>query len=589
MPKKRKDCFLGIHFDFHAMPGEVVAHHFDPDVFCEMLDRVKPDFMQFDTKGHAGLSSYPTAAGTQATEIRQDMLRFLREETEKRDIALYGHHSGLYDQQVIQDHPDWAVINADGTRSDSFLSPFSPYVDEILIPQLKELALDYKLNGAWVDGDAWGTYVDYSLWAQSAYGKTAPRPGEADYEAYREFCRQGFFQYVSRYLEALKTVAPDFEITSNWIFSPHMPHPVCVPVDYLSGDYDCSNAVVSGRRNGRFFAARGLTWDLMSWGQNAIPLSWSTHNRTTKGTAQYMQEAASIVALGGGYQFFNIAYCAGGYIQRWALPIWEETAKFCRERQICHGAKPWSNIAVMVPNIPTRESDACLFRTDSPGMLAYYAWMDALCECGFSPDVFFESELDKANLSEYDLLILPTPAKIPESYTGSIILDGGGETRLAWLSDGERLAAMEVGMSPKAGEPFGEIYSENYFEHDSIPTPSAYKDGNTFRLAFDFAAAYRSNVSTVIKNWLKNLIDATDILLPVQVSGSSFVEVVTTRKGNDLLVSLINMNGDHRRPEVRSFDEIPPLYNLTLRVGEEVRPIPRLDIHTLEVFKDYFL
>ena len=37
------------------------------------------------------------------------------------------------------------------------------------------------------------------------------------------------------------------------------------------------------------------------------------------------------------------------YIQRWALPIWEETAKFCRERQICHGAKPWSNIAVMIP------------------------------------------------------------------------------------------------------------------------------------------------------------------------------------------------------------------------------------------------
>ena len=85
MPKKRKDCFLGIHFDFHAMPGEVVAHHFDPDVFCEMLDRVKPDFMQFDTKGHAGLSSYPTKAGTQAAEIRQDMLRFLREETEKRE------------------------------------------------------------------------------------------------------------------------------------------------------------------------------------------------------------------------------------------------------------------------------------------------------------------------------------------------------------------------------------------------------------------------------------------------------------------------------------------------------------------------
>ena len=89
MPKRRKDCFLGIHFDFHAMSGETVAHHFDPDVFREMLDRVNPDFLQFDTKGHPGLSSYPTKVGTQAKRIEHDVLRFLREETRERDIAQF--------------------------------------------------------------------------------------------------------------------------------------------------------------------------------------------------------------------------------------------------------------------------------------------------------------------------------------------------------------------------------------------------------------------------------------------------------------------------------------------------------------------
>ena len=588
MPKKRKDCFLGIHFDFHAMPGQTVAEFFDPDSFREMLDRVKPDFLQFDTKGHAGLSSYPTKAGTRADEIRVDLLGFLREETAKRDIALYGHHSGLFDRKAIELHPDWAVVNADGTRDTNDISPFSPYADELLIPQLKELALDYGLDGGWVDGECWGSRVDYSPWAVAVYGKPAPRPEDEEYEEYREFCRKGFFRYVTHYVEEVKKVSPDFEITSNWIFSPYMPHKVCVPVDFLSGDYDCGNAMVSGRRNGRFFAARGKTWDLMSWGQNAVPLSWETRNRTTKSDVQLMQEASMILSLGGGYQFFNIAYCGGGSLQRWALPLWERTAAFCRERQICHGATPWSNLAIMVPDRPNDPKNASLFQKNTPGMAAYGAWMDALCESGFSPNVIFESELNQTDLSAYDLLILPFPAEIPETYKGTLIIDGEGEKKLVWLSDGERLAAMEMGMSDADGEPFGEIRSQNYFDQDSTATPSAYKKGKIYRLAFCFAEAYGKNVSPVLRNWLRSLIEDTGIEIPVKVSGSSFVEAVTTRKGKDLLVNLINMNGDHRRPEVRCYDEIPPLYHLTVRVGDEVRTVEKLEIHEVLVFKDYF-
>ncbi len=169
MKKTRKDCFLGVHFDFHAMPDEVVARYFCPDVLCEMLDRVKPDFLQVDTKGHPGLSSYPTKAGTQAKEIKSDLLKFWRKETRKRGILLYGHHSGLFDMNVCLMHPDWAVVNADGTIDTQYVSPFSPYADEVLIPQLKELALEYELDGAWIDGECWGAMVDYSENAKKAY------------------------------------------------------------------------------------------------------------------------------------------------------------------------------------------------------------------------------------------------------------------------------------------------------------------------------------------------------------------------------------------------------------------------------------
>ena len=85
--KKRKDSFFGIHFDFHAMDGQVVPSVWRPDVYEEMLDAVKPDYVQCDTKGHAGYSSYPTKVGVRAA-MRDgiDILRFMRDATAARNI-----------------------------------------------------------------------------------------------------------------------------------------------------------------------------------------------------------------------------------------------------------------------------------------------------------------------------------------------------------------------------------------------------------------------------------------------------------------------------------------------------------------------
>ena len=195
--KQRKDCFFGMHFDFHAMPGEVVARFVSHDSITKMLDEAMPEYIQIDTKGHAGLSSYPTEVGNQAYEIKEDMLKFWRAETKKRGIALYAHHSGLYEMKVVEQHPDWAVVNEDGERSDSYISVFSPYAEEVLIPQIKELAGKYGLDGVWVDGDSWCVYPDYSDYAkimwQKKSGKTEmPKRGDAGYREYCSFIRDGF-------------------------------------------------------------------------------------------------------------------------------------------------------------------------------------------------------------------------------------------------------------------------------------------------------------------------------------------------------------------------------------------------------------
>lgn len=637
MTKKREDSFLGIHFDFHAVEGETVARFFCPESFTEMLDKVQPDYLQFDTKGHPGLSSYPTKAGTQAKEIKVDILKFLRIETKKRNIALYGHHSGLYDINVAKTHPEWAVVNADGTTSEEYISPFSPYVDEVLLPQLKELALVYNLDGAWIDGECWGALVDYSENAKNAflkkYNTVAPSPKSDDYEFYREFCRQGFRDYIEHYVSEIKKVRPDFQITSNWIYSPYMTEKKTVEVDFLSGDYSCANAVISGRHCGRYLAARNMTWDLMAWGQNAVPCTWQTENRSTKEENQYKQEASVILALGGGFQFFNIAYCGGGNLQKWALPIWQKTAEFCREREFCHKAKPYSNIAVMVPYDTTEKNMCNLYATwNMPSLSSFYTWISALCDIQLSPNVIFESELESTDLNEYELIFIPNTNKLlPEaknklidfSKNGGVIIADlssvnhftditGIDTRnskkcLRYISDNTSLGAFEVSIMPliKHKNTFGSLYTKNYFDCDSIEEPSAYisesNSGKIYSLAFDFTDAYSNNKTSAIKNWLKNLIKSTSIKEHVKVSGSGYVEVVTTQKNDDLLINLINLTGDHRLNNVRSYNEIIPLYNLKIEIDKDkeiiIEPehkkmessiLERLEIHSVLIVKDYF-
>ncbi len=414
-----------------------------------------------------------------------------------------------------------------------------------------------------------------------------------------------------------------------------MSEKVTVDVDFLSGDYSCSNAVISGRHCGRYLAARNMTWDLMAWGQNAMPCLWETHNRSTKEENQYKQEAAIIVALGGGFQFFNIGYCGGGYVQRWALPIWERTAEFCRERSICHGATPYSKMAVMAPYEVTPHSTRNLYTTWSKtGLTSFNTWLSALCDIQFSPNVIFESDIDNTDLSAYSLIILPNnnsllpcaQKKLIEftNNGGKIIADidladlfsnvsnitvNERKSELKFLAHENTLAALEtdilnVSSNAKA---YGKLYSENYFECDSLSVPSAFispvNNGEFVSLCFDFTSAYQNNKSTVIKKWLLGLIDDLNIPCPVKVTGSGYIEVVTTKKNNDLIISLINLSGDHMLQSVRSYNEILPIHNINVAIDKAcdiyLEPehliyhsneitVDRLDIHSVLIAKDYF-
>lgn len=595
--KKRKDSFFGIHFDFHAVEGQIVGEDFRPEVVAELLDKTKPDYAQCDTKGHFGYSSYPTKVGKQATKIKKDVLKMWRELTKERDIALYGHHSGLFDMVAAQEHPEWAVVDENGEISKNYLSVFSPYVDEYLIPQLKELALDYELNGAWIDGENWATYVDYNKYATDAYkketGKEAPRSDEEEYEEYKEFMRRGFENYVAHYVEEVKKIKPDFEITSNWIYCAHMPEKAKVKVDFLSGDYLPFNSVESARHNARGLMARNMPWDLMAWGQNAVPPSFETHNRNTKEYEQYCQEAAMVIALGGGFQFFNIMYGGGGMVQPWAIPMWERVSNFCREREYCHKAKPVHQIGIICPFERVKIKDK-LYEGNTEGLLATFSWNNALLDCGYSTEFIYQTEME--NINDFPVVVLPyaphlnEDKKLLEEYVekgGKLIVDlksaecfakvKNHQEKLLFLEGKEALAAVLCDYAEIEGgfEVVGKAYKNNYFSEDFVPC--AVKQDNITFMCINFAESYKSNVSTAIKDFLKGVIKATGFVPLVEIEGSSFAELALTQKDGKILINVVNTAGQGGLLNVRGYNEVPKIGPLKVKVHKtDISKITRM-------------
>lgn len=351
-PKRleRSESFVGIHFDFHANEDcKNIGANTTPEMVQTILDIVKPDFIQVDCKGHPGWSSYPTKIGNVAPGVVADSLKIWRDVTAKNGVALYTHYSGVWDNTAISRNPEWAVIDKNGNRSSERTSVFSEYKDKLLVPQLLELALDYGIDGVWVDGECWATQVDYSEQAQEAFKIATGRisvPTAPDQEGWSEWCdfhREAFRKYLDSYVNAVKKRAPSFQIASNWAFTDHMADPIFADVDFISGDFSPNNSVNAARYSTRLMTNQGKPWDLMAW-------SFATQNGWQPKTGvQLSREAACVLAQGGAFQAYYTQE-RDGSVQIPKLESMVETARFCRARQtLCQHSTGFPQVALFCP------------------------------------------------------------------------------------------------------------------------------------------------------------------------------------------------------------------------------------------------
>jgi len=604
----RAHSYFGLHFDFHAGPDcKEVGKDVSEAMINGLIDKVKPDFIQVDCKGHPGYTSYPTKVGNPVPGFVRDQLKIWREVTASRGVSLYLHYSGVWDSRAIELHPNWAAIGADGTPSKNNTSVFGAYADSLLIPQLKEISAEYGVDGMWIDGDCWAHQLDYApktleLFRQKTGLKEIPRkPGDPNWKEFLQFSRDGFKSYVTKYTNALHEVNPKFQIASNWAFSTFIPEPVSIPVDFISGDFSALNSMNSARSEARFIRNQGKPWDLMAWG-----FSWMGNEAGTqcvKSAPQIERELATVLSLGGGVQIY-LQQKRDGSIHNWMIPLLADAAGFCRERQ------PWCQQVVGVPQIGIILSkDALYAKTNRPfggfdrELTPLKGIMQNLLASQYVVDIVAEHHL--SDINKYPLLIYPEWETITPDFKnkllayvaqgGKLLLIGPNsaalfrdelkiktksapETRINgleynhWIAE---LMSLSQGVEPAAGvKSFGRFYQAVNMEGPSeiAATITSYGKGVIAATHLELGKASAIRSAPVHRDFLAALVREIFPNPMVKVTGSHYVDVTLNTKGGATILNLVNAAGPHDNEKVMAFDEIPAVGPLQVELQIAKKP-----------------
>jgi hypothetical protein len=601
---KRSESFLGIHFDFHAGPDcTEIGKNTTRAMIEKIINQVHPDYIQTDCKGHRGLSSYPTKAGNPAPGFVGDPLRLWRQVTAERGVSLHMHYSGVWDSEAILRHPDWGAINADGKTNGNATSFFSPYADQLLIRQLRELATEYGVDGVWVDGECWASVPDYGATALRAFREAtrieeAPRQsGQPGWFEFLEFNREQFRRYLRHYLGQLKRTNPDLELCSNWAFTDHMPEAVCAPVDFLSGDYSPEDSVNSARLSARYLMRQGKPWDLMAW---SFARQAGKEGRQQKTAVQLQREAAVVVALGGGFQAYFKQKRDGSIFDE-QMPVMGEVAKFCRARQtLCHRAEAVPQVALLYSTAAHYRKINGLFSRD---LARLSGALQALLESQQSVEVLGEHHL-AGRMTEYPLIVVPEWEYLDATFKADLIAyvkEGGNllligpktaalfESELGVTLQGDlkpdRAVHLSLGDSTaitkgrtqavKLGDkarPFGELRPANDANLTTQPAASiaSLGRGKIAATYFTFGQGYLNSRSAGARDFLNDLVKELFPKPMVEVTGSHHVDVALMRKQGRLLVNLVNTAGPHQSEPI--LETVPPVGPLQITLRQPQKP-----------------
>ncbi len=201
----KPDVFLcKSHPDFHIPADVDVGEGFDGLAYARRLKDSGVDAVVFFGKCHYGHSYYYTEVGNRHPRLKMDMLAEVVRGCREADVGIGVYFSVFLDSVAMEKHPDWRLratrpgVDA-GFDSGRYLPVCvnSPYLDELFIPQAREVAANYDVDEIFFDTMT-GFRPCYCESCRAKFGEEIPSgPQDANW-----------LKYVERVLGRLRALLP---------------------------------------------------------------------------------------------------------------------------------------------------------------------------------------------------------------------------------------------------------------------------------------------------------------------------------------------------------------------------------------------
>lgn len=155
------------------VPSDVtgIGANLNPDEMARELKETGAQAVGIFAKDYFGNAFYPTHFPRVHPGLDFDLFGRMAMALHAQGVRVIAYYHVVGNPLVAEQHPDWLVLRADGTPkpdgNQPTLSVLSPYTEEVLLPQIKEI-LAYPVDGFFFDGSfiAW---ADYNPFARAKY------------------------------------------------------------------------------------------------------------------------------------------------------------------------------------------------------------------------------------------------------------------------------------------------------------------------------------------------------------------------------------------------------------------------------------
>lgn len=403
------DCKKMIHLDFHMpeFPKDAI-NSFDAQKLVAQLKQAKVDAVAIFAKDHFGMSFYDTEVGHKHQGLKQhDFLGETIAEAHKQGIKVLIYLSTAWDRYNIINNPDWRQCKINGeplleNAEWEWGCVNTPYKEESLFPQIRELCEKYPADGFFFDGVMYQEGGCFCKYCQEKYNSINQTSLVADAnldggKKHKAFMARSMENFIRESTEIIKSYHPNSVTCMNASWELGQDYRVVDNTDFMIIEAQPAHLQAGGYEllslQSRYARTQGKPFQIVTvrfaegWGEMTLK------------EEQQLKYEFSVIASNGGIVCCGDQVYPNGTLEQNCYDRLEKAFGYIDTKMEAFGSKHIKEVAVYYQNGKDFPFSVTDFQHSLLGL------HKCLVESHIQYDIIDYTKLN--TLSEYKLLIVP--------------------------------------------------------------------------------------------------------------------------------------------------------------------------------------